>query len=276
MNCKLLSVLAAVVVIECWVPTALSQMIVAHRGASHTAPENTLQAFRLAWDSGADAIEGDFHLSADNRLVCIHDKDTEKTAGTKQIVAATSFEALQRLDVGAWKGDRFRGAKIPSLEQVLETTPKQKKIFIEIKCGPEAVPVLQRVLMRTEFEPHQISVISFDEQVVLTSKAQMPEINALWITSFEQDEDTGEWTPNLDTVLKTAARINADGVDLKAEKAVINREFVEAVREANLQLHCWTIDEPQLAEHFRSLGFESITTNRPELIRAHLERSKAK
>ena len=76
--------------------------LVAHRGASADAPENTIPAFQLAWEQGADAIEGDFHLTADGHIVCIHDEDTQKVAGKKLIVPESTLADLRKLDVGAW------------------------------------------------------------------------------------------------------------------------------------------------------------------------------
>ena len=81
-----------------------AQDIVAHRGASHTAPENTLAAFHLAWKQGADAIEGDFRLTKDGHIVCVHDEDFKRTANLAKHVHTLSLAEVQRLDVGSWKG----------------------------------------------------------------------------------------------------------------------------------------------------------------------------
>ena len=77
--------------------------IVAHRGASLDAPENTLAAFRLAWSQGADAIEGDFRLTKDGRIACLHDDTTQRTAGLDLTVADSTLAELRELDVGSWK-----------------------------------------------------------------------------------------------------------------------------------------------------------------------------
>jgi glycerophosphoryl diester phosphodiesterase len=77
--------------------------LIAHRGASQAAPENTLAAFRLAWKEGADGIEGDFRLSKDGKIVCIHDADTKRANGAKFVVADTDSHVLRKLDVGKWK-----------------------------------------------------------------------------------------------------------------------------------------------------------------------------
>ena len=91
------------------IAVAEDSMITAHRGASDDAPENTLAAFRLAWQQGADAIEGDFRLSGDGVVVCIHDADTARTCGVKLPVADTPLARLRQLDYGRWKGEGFAG-----------------------------------------------------------------------------------------------------------------------------------------------------------------------
>jgi glycerophosphoryl diester phosphodiesterase len=96
---------------NCYLATALALLttsafaepfIVAHRGASADAPENTLPAFELAWKQGADAIEGDFHLTRDGKIVCIHDYDTQRVSGSKRVVKDSTLDELRALDAGAW------------------------------------------------------------------------------------------------------------------------------------------------------------------------------
>lgn len=84
-------------------------LIVAHRGASKRAPGNTLPAFELAWKQGADAIEGDFRLTKDGHVVCIHDETIKRTAGADLNVAQSTLSELRKLDVGAWFDPAFKG-----------------------------------------------------------------------------------------------------------------------------------------------------------------------
>ncbi len=116
----------------------VSPLVVAHRGASHDAPENTLPAFRLAWEQGADAIEGDFFLTKDGHIVCTHDRMTGRLnpGKVKLQVADSTLAELQALDVGSWKGETWRGERMPTLAEVFATVPAGKRILIEVKCGP--------------------------------------------------------------------------------------------------------------------------------------------
>ena len=109
------------------------QLIIAHRGASHDAPENTLSAFKLAIEQGADAFEADFYLTRDDHVVCFHDKDTERITGRKLSITETPFDELRRLDVGSWKGAQWKGEQMPTLEEVLAAVPAGKNDFHRVE-----------------------------------------------------------------------------------------------------------------------------------------------
>ncbi len=246
------------------------QTIVAHRGASFDAPENTLAAFSLAWEQGADAIEGDFYLTADKRIVCIHDKTTKRTAGVDLPVAQSTLEQLRALEYGSWKSEVYRGEPIPTLAEVLAIVPPNRQIFVEVKCGAEIVPYLKRAKEQSSLTSAQIVVISFDQNVIAETKRQIPEIAAHWLTGYEQDEQTGQWTPELSRVLTTLEAIGADGLDTQAEMKVVDRSFVKALRDEDYALHTWTVDDPDQAIALERLGVDSITTNRPRFLREAL------
>src|SRR5687767_2297202 len=118
--------------------------IIAHRGASGEAPENTLSAMKLAWEQGADAIELDLWLSKDGKLVIFHDADTKRFEKKPRKVAELTWEELQQLDVGTWKNGKLE--RIPTLESILATIPAGRRAVLEIKSGPEILPELKRVL----------------------------------------------------------------------------------------------------------------------------------
>ncbi len=262
--------LAIVLVAGCLGTVASAQEVIAHRGASHDAPENTLAAFRLAWRRGADGIEGDFYLTRDGQIVCIHDDTTKRTCGVDWKVAEHTLRELRRLDAGAWKAERYRGERIPTLGEVLAVVPEGKRIFIEIKCGPEIIPKLKEVLAASSLRPHQIAVIAFDERVIAQTRKQIPQVKAYWLLGYKQDEQTGQWSPTLAEVLSTLRRIDAHGLDTHANMEVVDKDFVRALRRAGFELHVWTIDQPAEALQAKRLGVDSITTNRPAMIRACL------
>lgn len=249
-----------------------AQLIVAHRGASHEAPENTLAAFELAWEQNADAAEGDFYLTSDGKIACIHDKNTERVTANKSklSVVGSTLAELQQLDVGSWKDTSFRDQRVPSFRQVVQTVPDDKLLFIEVKCGPEIIPTLRNALVKASVPPARARIISFHEPVIAAAKQQMPEIEAYWLTAFEYDKRIKRWSPTHREVIDRALAVDADGVDLEGNRVVVNQELVDACHDAGLSVHVWTINNPDKAFQFQALGVDSITTNRPALLRDRL------
>lgn len=243
-------------------------LIVAHRGASFDAPENTLPAFELAWKQGADAIEGDFRLTADGHIVCIHDKDTDKYADTNLVVAESTLEALRNLDVGAYRGNEFAGTIIPTLREVLQTVPENKKIYIEIKSGKEIVPSLVAEIISSGLKTEQIVVIAFDAEVIRAIKAIAPHYKACWLSGFELTSNQ-ELQPSPQSVLRTLKDISADG--FSSSNKFIQESYIRSILNNGYEYHVWTVDDPNEAELFRAWGALSITTNRPAFIIEYLE-----
>jgi len=242
--------------------------IVAHRGASQDAPENTLAAFHTAWQKGADAIEGDFLLTKDGRIVCLHDASTKRTTGNASdlTISQSNFDQLTHLDVGSWKDPRWHQQRIPTLEEVLATVPPGKKILIEIKCGPEILDPLKKTLARASLNHDQTIIISFNADVIAAVKKYLPHRKAYWLTGFKEDKKTGQWAPTLAEILDTLKKTGADGLDVQANPQ-ITREMIQQVHQAGYEVHVWTVDDPQQARHWADLGVQSITTNQPWLIR---------
>lgn len=248
-------------------------MITAHRGASHDAPENTLAAFRLAWQQDADAIEGDFRLSADGEIVCIHDADTRRTCGVQLVVAETPFSRLRDLDYGRWKAVSFVGEPCPTLAEVLESVPSGKLFFVELKTGPEIVEPLVQLLETQQIDLQSLVIIAFDEQTVAACKRHLPQVRAHWLTGFKETEKgSGQWLPSAATIAETVSRCGADGVGLQGQRGQIDQDFVTALVDGGVgEFHVWTIDDPADARYFADLGAIGITTNKPAVIRSSLE-----
>ena len=252
-------------------------LIIAHRGASGEAPENTMNAFKLAWELGADGIEGDFHLTRDGHIVAIHDKDTNKvTKGkNKLIVKKTSLKELQGLDVGSWKNEKYSKARIPTLEDVIDSLPEGKKFFIEIKCGTEIMkPLIKVIDLKVKERPilkTNISFISFDKDVIKSCRTQWPDIEANYLESYKKIKGISKWAPNENEVFRLLKLSLASGIGTQANKEVLNPKFIKRLRLNQLSFHCWTINDVETARHFRDLGVDSITTDFPKRIREGLK-----
>jgi len=158
--------------------------IIAHRGASFEAPENTMPSAHLAWQENADALECDIHQTLDGELVVIHDADTLRTTGTKKIINECTFDELQLLDAGSWKDKKYAKSKIPSLRELVETVPPNKRIIIEIKSGFSCLPALEEILEQSHLKPNQITLLEFDEKTVFEAKKHFPNLEVLFLYEF--------------------------------------------------------------------------------------------
>jgi glycerophosphoryl diester phosphodiesterase len=252
---------------------ASAQNIVAHRGASHDAPENTLAAFNLAWEQGADGVEGDFYLSSDGQIVCIHDKDTKRTAGVKHAVAKTPYDVLRTLDVGSWKDPKFKDERIPLLSDVLATVPEGKFMIVELKVGPEIVQPTKEALETSSLKPEQILIICFNDDTVAECKKLMPDIRCHWLTGYKENKENKEKDikPDVEKVLKTLHRTGADGLGSEAKPVHVNAEFLTRLKDGGCrEFHVWTINDPELAKFYQPFGPWGITTDRPGWLREQL------
>lgn len=242
--------------------------IVAHRGASYGAPENTLPAFELAWKENADAIEGDFHLTSDGEIVCIHDSSTKKYCEQNLVVASSTLKQLRALDVGKYFDERFTETKIPTLKEVLATVPKGKKIYVEVKCGPEIVPIMLKQFQESGLRKEQIVVISFNQKVVASVESKRPELKTAWLMKFKQNVDPEgkvALSPTPNSVLRDLIKIKADGVSTHPEH--VTEAWVREVQKNGFEYHFWTIDQVDLATQLLKWGAGSITTNVPGKMR---------
>jgi len=240
--------------------------IIAHRGASYLAPENTMASVTLGWEKDAD-VEVDVHLSKDNRIVVIHDASTKHITGKDLKVKETTSEELRKLDYGSFKGERFTGEQIPFLDDVLKTIPPERKLYIEIKCGKEILPFLRQAIIESG-RISQIVIIGFDIEVV-TSSMQLIDVPTYWLRGTKKVKDTEEWIPHDPELVKTVKDRGLDGLDV--HYAGVTKEFVNAVKDAGQKLYVWTVDDPDEAKRMVWLGVTGITTNRPEWLREKLK-----
>lgn len=222
--------------------------IIAHRGASGTAPENTLASVSRAWKEGADAVEIDVYLTVDNRIVVIHDDSTKRTTGIDLKVRETASEELRKLDAGSWKGKEFAGEKIPFLEEVIATIPAKRRLFVEIKCGKEILPVLRQIITRSD-KMSRIVIIGFDLETMAKAKELMPRIPAYWLGSAEEKQ------------IQIVKEKGLDGLDV--HYAGVTRDFAEAVKAAGQKLYVWTVNNPEEISSLVRLGVDGITTDHP-------------
>jgi glycerophosphoryl diester phosphodiesterase len=243
--------------------------IIAHRGASYDAPENTLASVRLGWEKRAN-VEIDVYLSKDNRMVVIHDATTKRTGGVDLKVKETSAEELRKLDVGSFKAQAFAGERIPFLAEVIETVPPRQKLYVEIKCGKEILPQLRQLFVESG-KMSQIVIIGFDLETVAASK-RLIDVPTYWLKGTEKVKDTEQWIPHDPKLIQMAKDKGLDGLDV--DFAGVTEELVRAANAAGQKLYVWTVDDPDEAMRLVKLGVDGITTNRPDWLREQLKNRK--
>ena len=232
--------------------------IIAHRGASYVAPENTVAAADLAWKSGADAVECDIHLSADGRIIVSHDATTKRTTGENLTIKNSHSANLRKLDAGSFKGETYKGEKMPYLEELIATVPSGKELVVEIKCGPEVILPLKKVV-ESSSKDIKFTFIAFDFNTISLTKKAFPGNPCYWLCSNPEllKKNIG---------LVEGARLNG----LSLSYNIIDEDVANEVREMGLDLFTWTVDNPEDAKRMVEYGVRGITTNRPDFIREQL------
>lgn len=245
--------------------------VIAHRGASAEAPENTLPAFRRGWQEG-DACELDIYLTKDGQIAVIHDATTKRTAGLDKPVAQQTLAELQALDAGGWKSPKFAGEKIPTLKDVIDLLPEKKRLYIEIKCGAEVLPELKRTVDAFPGKTAQLAIIGFSRETMAAAKRLLPAVPVYWLASAGKNRQTGA-PPEIDALIENCKAAGLDGLDLD-QKFPIDAALVTKVHAAGLKVLTWTVNDPETAQKQASAGVDGITTDRPQELKAKLAAPK--
>lgn len=241
--------------------------LIAHRGESKDAPENTLPAYKLAVERGF-GFECDLYLSKDGRVFTFHDPNLTRTTGganTSKCSEASWEETLSKLDVGSWgkwKDSKFAGTPPALLEDVLALAKNGRRIYLEIKSGPEIVPVIKAILSsQNNATPDNVLFICFNQSVCKSVKDILPEYTVYWLVCAKK-KDGGTSRPiTVDEVIAGARAAAADGVDMQFDPDVVDEAFVATVKKAGLSFHVWTVDDLSHALRAFAVGADTVTTN---------------
>jgi len=222
--------------------------VIAHRGASAYAPENTLAAFELAVEQGADMLEFDVHLSADDQPVVIHDETLGRTTSGAGRVRDHSLRQLKRLDAGSWRDARFRGQRLQSLQEVLERFRARIGFAVELKAGSAVYPGI---------EDRVVSLLEIDHAARAAVARSNPGLAraALLEPRTRLPENITAVTPSGATAVGLPARL-------------VTEQRVRAARAADLDLYIWTVNDPARMDSLLEWGVRGIITDRPDVLRS--------
>jgi glycerophosphoryl diester phosphodiesterase len=219
----------------------------AHRGASADAPENSLAAFKLAFEQRADGLELDVWMTKDKRIAVIHDKGLRRT-----MRCAGSIDAMTAREASK--------CGVLMLGEVLDLLPPGKKIFIEIKCGAEVLPSLKAELAKHGAKAKDIMLLGFDPEVMTAARRACPGHEA-WLNI-----EPGKIGP-VQPLISEVKRRRLNGVSLGFSKK-ITPHVVGQFRDAGLGTTVWVIDDVHTARRMQLWGFDYLMTNRPGALRS--------
>ena len=239
-------------------------LIIAHRGDSANAPENTLAAFRLALANGADGIELDVMLSADQKLVVIHDDTLDRIINGHGQVGKTPFAALRELDAGSWFKPEFKGEPLPSLDEVFAELGGKFLINVELKnykTPKDQLPELVVALVKKHGLGESVLLSSFNARNLPRAKALAPKIRTGLLT--------------LPGVLGLpmrgfiGRRFRAD--DLNPYFKDVSARMVQSRHNLGQGVNVWTVDAPDDLRRMQAFGVDMIICNDPAHARQILE-----
>lgn len=250
-------------------------LIIGHRGASAMAPENTMAAFRLALDSGADGIEFDVRLTRDGIPVVIHDADLKRTGSRPERVADLAYDEIRKVDVGSWFNRthtlsrvNFSGEKIPSLDAVLTLFESNKAIlYLEMKSDPRQLQELAQIcsnhLRRSSVKDRTI-VECFDLAGIAALKSIDPSIKTAAL--FEPRFSSASLIASTRLVKKTLD-VAADEIAL--HHRLVTARVVDAAKKAGLKVVVWTVDDPAWMRRAARMEVSALITNDPAMMVKH-------
>lgn len=251
-------------------PKADVPRLVAHRGNSSVAPENTMAAFRSAWENDIWAIEVDVYPTADNVIICNHDGNLKRVSNgaSDQSIMEMTLAEIRQFDVGSFKGEQYKGEVSPTLEEVFAEMPKDSKMFLEIKVWNDDYPfVLVDLLKKYDIPQENVSVISFHADALKLLNEKTPGFKTSYLMGIGSKKDNpDEVRITAEELIALLTNIGATGVDACGFEHV-DAEYVKKIHDAGFEFHAYTIDDPETAKHLFSIGIDSVTTNVPVLIR---------
>lgn len=230
-------------------------LVIAHRGNSSVAPENTLPAFQAALDAKSDLVELDYYHSADGIPVVIHDEILDRTTNAEEVfgkpkllIGDFSAAELRKLDVGSWFDDKFKGAILPTLVESLDLIQSGSVTLIERKAGDAATLVK---LLEEKRLIDKVVVQAFDWQFVAACRRLSPQL-ALGTLSGK---------PASDEQIRAAAATGADLIIWDHQK--ISRPQIDLIHQLGKKAWAYTIDDDSQARRLIAAGIDGIITNKP-------------
>ncbi|UCE41635.1 MAG: glycerophosphodiester phosphodiesterase [Candidatus Aminicenantes bacterium] len=231
-------------------------IVIAHRGASRAAPENTLSSMKKAIEFGADFAECDVFQTKDGEIVLFHDEEMERTTGKEGMIWDYTLAELKELEVGSWFKEEFRGEPIPTLQEVIQAVKGKIKLNIEVKVSGEDPEIAQKVvdIIRAENIGKECMVTSFEKPVLEKVKEIAPDL----ITGFIFDE---EHPPDI---------FDGNWEYVCSKRNIVDEAFVQKAKQKGKKIFVWTVNYPAEMKKMIDLGVDGIITDVPDILKGIL------
>ncbi len=248
-------------------------LVIAHRGASGSAPENTLESFLKAAKLGVDYIELDVHQTKDSVLVVMHDKSVNRTTNGKGLIKNLTYDSIRKLNANvSGKFPSFKNVKVPSLALVLDSLKNYKcKVLVELKYGSDYYPGIEKRLVNLlkNYDESVFVIHSFNKAALLDSSLQKSSIpkQKLFVLKFPLASLTFDKRVQFDNFSKW----NGTNVYYK----FCSRRLIRKVHKMNKTVFAWTVNKPRKMKKLIRRGVDGIITNKPELLKEIIAKQKA-
>lgn len=233
-------------------------LVFAHRGASAYAPMNTIPAFELVAEHGADGIELDVHLTKDGELIIVHDFSIDHTTDSEGIVTEKTLAELKALDAGSWFDEKFTGVRLPTLDEVFEAVGHKLYINVEIKTLSQDADGTEEAVVAC-IKRHNMServiVSSFNPHVLQRFRLIAPDIPVGYLLRP---------IPLVKEPYKILPPTEYEALHLSYE--MMDDEQIAFAKEHNLLINCWTVNETEIARNLKSAGVRGVVTDYPDLM----------
>lgn len=235
--------------------------IIAHRGASDLAAQNTLSSFKKAIEIGADGIETDVHMTKDCVPVLCHDYYIDETSDGKGKISEMTLDELRQYDFGKYFSDEFQGEKIPTLEEMLKCAGKMKNVFVELKPPEKERGLVLKTAecIRKYHMENVVTVSSFSLEIIQKVKETDGNIKTALIVDMR--------SPHLKSVLEEPEQFCRDNRinQLHMMVLLINKDFVLRCAKHGIPIACWTVNDVRAKHLLEEMGVEFIITDKPDL-----------
>ena len=240
-------------------------LVIAHRGASSKAPENTFAAYDLAWELNSDAIEIDIRKTRDSFFVCSHDNNLNRVSSCKKSLSSMLLSELNDVDIGSWKSSKYKNERMPLFSEVLSKIPREKKVFIEIKEGIKEINELIDIVRKSKLETSNCHFLSYIPENIKRIKKDFPSFKATLntIPAFYNYEIN-----KINKIIKSSM---SDGISLHIDSSE-SIKLVKKLKKEEKFILSWTVNDSSFMKKLIKSQVDGIITDYPQKLNKILDK----